>query len=141
VLNPQRSNRVGPQVVIDGPAAGAVVDVSSATSFRFGARGTPTSAVLAGWAADLDSQSDTGVDTVHVWAYPLTGAAPIWIGAAAYGGARPDVAEVYGARFKDTGYSIRLQGLEPGTYDIAVFAYSTVKGGFVPARVVRVSVR
>ena len=104
--------------------------------------------VLAGWAADLDSTVDRGVDTVHVWAYPATpstgsgqAADPIWIGAATYGGARPDVAAVYGDRFLKTGYGLTVQGLAPGTYDLAVFAYSTVTGGFVPAKTVRVTVR
>ena len=60
---------------------------------------------------------------------------------AAIGGTRPDVAAVYGDRFERSGYGIRLQGLEPGGYDIAVFAYSTVTGGFVPAKVVRLTVR
>jgi hypothetical protein len=85
------------------------------------------------------------VDAVHVWAYPVAAdgvpANPIWIGAAAYGGARPDVAAIYGARFRDSGYGIIVRGLAPGTYDIAVFGYSTVVGGFVPAKTVRVTVR
>jgi hypothetical protein len=34
-----------------------------------------------------------------------------------------------------------VQNLEPGTYDIAVFAWSTVTQGFVPAKVVRVTVK
>jgi hypothetical protein len=32
-------------------------------------------------------------------------------------------------------------GLEPGNYDLAVFGYSMVTGGFVPATVIRVTVR
>jgi len=118
VINPKGSNRVGPQVVID--TAGGI---------------------LAGWAADLDSTIDTGVDTAHVWAYPVDGADPTFIGVASYGGLRPDVAAVYGERFANSGYGIRVQGLPPGTYDLAVFAYSTVRGGFVPARTVRVTLR
>ena len=31
--------------------------------------------------------------------------------------------------------------LAPGTYDLAVFAYSTVRNGFAPAKTVRVQVR
>ena len=127
VLNPMRSHRVGPQTIIDVPAT------ASAEVGR--------SFVLAGWAADLDSTVERGVDTVLVWAYPAGGADPIWIGAAAYGGARPDVAAINGGRFLQTGYGIRVQGLAPGTYDLAVFAYSTVRDGFVPARTVRVTVR
>ena len=66
---------------------------------------------------------------------------PVFLGPAVYGGARPDVAAVYGDRFTDTGYGLIVQGLAPGTYDVAVFAYSTVRGDFAPAKVVRVTVR
>jgi hypothetical protein len=34
-----------------------------------------------------------------------------------------------------------VQGLAPGAYDLAVFAYSTVVGDFTAARIVRVIVR
>ncbi len=127
VLNPKGSNRVGPQVVIDLPSANGD---ASASSF-----------IVAGWAADLDSTIDGGVDTVHVWAYPASGAAPIFIGEAAIGGSRPDVAAVFGERFGKSGYGIEVKGLPAGTYDIAVFAYSTVTDGFVPAKTVRVRIR
>lgn len=100
-----------------------------------------SSFVLAGWAADLDSTSDRGVDAVHVWAYPATREDPIWIGEANYGSVRADVAEIYGARFTNTGYGITVQGLRPGTYDLAVFAFSTIRGGFAPAKTLRVTVR
>jgi hypothetical protein len=126
VLNPKGSNRVGPQVIIDTPGA------STGVSDGF---------IVAGWAADLDSASDVGVDAVHVWAYPASGGDPTFIGPAAVGGTRPDVAAVYGDRFAKSGYGIRVKGLAPGTYNIAVFAYSTVTGGFVPAKTVRVTVR
>lgn len=120
VLNPKGSGRVGPQTVID------IAD----------------GRIVAGWAADLDAQVDAGVDTVHVWAYPADGSNPIFVGAAEYGGARPDVAGIYGERFTKTGYGISIQGrLAPGTYDLAVFAYSTVRGRFVPAKVTRVTIR
>jgi hypothetical protein len=58
-----------------------------------------------------------------------------------YGGARPDVGAVYGDRFAGSGYGIHVTGLPPGTYDIAVFAFSTVVNDFTPARVVRVVVQ
>jgi hypothetical protein len=138
VLSPQGRNRVGPQVIIDGPSAKGRPAVVGRTFF------------LGGWAADLDSPVDGGVDTVHVWAYPVDTTdgsglrgrtAPIFLGAAIYGGGRPDVAEIYGERFKDTGYGMMVSNLAPGTYDLAVFAYSTVTNGFAPARIVRVVVR
>jgi hypothetical protein len=118
VLNPKGSNHVGPQIVVD--IAGPVV---------------------AGWAADLDSPVDRGIDLIHVWAYPAGGGHPVFVGEAAYGGERPDVAAVHGERFRATGYGIRVRGLEPGTYDLAIFAWSSSKHGWLPAKVVRVEVQ
>ena len=66
--------------------------------------------------------------------------APVFVGVAAYGGARPDVAAIYGERFLKSGYGLRVEGLAPGTYDLAVFAYSTVTRGFAPAKIVRVRI-
>ena len=133
MLHPKGSNRVGPQVIVDAPS-GHASGVSVVNRAFF----------LAGWAADLDSGIDRGVDTVHVWAYPVNDRgereAPSFLGAAIYGTARPDVAAVYGDRFGDTGYGM-IARLEPGVYDVAVFAFSTVRGNFAPAKVVRVVVR
>jgi hypothetical protein len=129
VINPKGSNRLGPQVVIDVPAADA----------RESSGARPL--LIAGWAIDTDADSGTGVDTVHVWAYPGDGGDPLFLGAAAYGGRRPDVGAIYGTRFRDSGYGLLTTALAPGTYDLAVFAWSTVTGDFVPARVVRVTVR
>jgi Tol biopolymer transport system component len=133
ILNPKGSNRVGPQTIIDAPGPGRRV-------FRAG-----EAFYLGGWAADLDSTSGTGVDTVHVWAYPVDALDraldPIFLGAATYGGARPDVGAVYGSRFASSGYGVTVDTLLPGTYDIAVFAYSTVMNDFTPAKVVQVTVR
>ena len=130
VINPKGSGRIGPQVIVDGPANGSIVAPSFAIS---------------GWAADLDSQVDRGVDTVHVWAYPVsregTREEPAFLGAATVGLARPDVRAVHGDRFEASGYHLSIDRLAPGTYDLAVFAYSTVRGGFAPASVVRVTVR
>jgi photosystem II stability/assembly factor-like uncharacterized protein len=135
VLNPKGSNRTGTQTIVDlpAPAQGRGPIVVGGAFF------------LAGWAADLDSTQDRGVDTVHVWAYPVSEAGgreqPSFLGAATYGGARPDVAAVYGDRFTNSGYGMVVSGLAPGTYDVAVFAFSTVVGNFAPATVVRVVVR
>ena len=133
VLNPKGSNRVGPQTIIDVPAASSNGVATVGSSF-----------FLSGWAADLDSTWDRGVDTVHVWAYPVneTGQReqPFFLGVAAEG-PRPDVAAIYGDRFVDSGYGLVVQGLSSGIYDVAVFAHSTVRGDFAPAAVVRVRVR
>ena len=130
VLHPKGSNRVGPQTVIDRPGDRRVVDQPF---------------VVAGWAADLDAPSDTGVSAIHVWAYPVDNAgrrqAPIFLGTADYGGARPDVAAIFGYRVEHSAYGLVAGGLAPGTYDLAVFAFSTVTGTFTPAKVVRVVIR
>jgi hypothetical protein len=129
VLNPKGSGRVGPQIVIDTPSGGS----------RFLAANQPFA--VAGWAADLDDDQRTGVDAVHVWAYPVGGGDPIFVGLAALGGTRPDVAAVYGPRFAKSGYGVTGTGLPAGDYDLAVFAWSNVRQGFVPAKTVRVTVR
>jgi hypothetical protein len=126
ILQPKGSHLVGPQVVIDVPRSQQDV----AQPF-----------VLAGWAADLHAASGTGIATLHVWAYPLTGGPPVFLGATAYGGARPDVAALQGRQFEVSGFELAVQGLTPGNYDLAVFAWSTERAAFVAARTVRVTVR
>jgi hypothetical protein len=51
------------------------------------------------------------------------------------------VAAIFGPQFTKSGYGLIVDSLSPGTYDLAVFAWSTVQGRFVPAKVVRVTVR
>jgi hypothetical protein len=126
VLNQKRSGYVGPQVVIDIPSSQQDV-------------GQPFT--VAGWAIDPAAVAGTGVARLDVWAYPLTGGDPIFVGTTAYGGARPDVAALFGDRFRDSGYGLTVSGLTPGNYDLAVFAWSTAQNTFMPAKVVRVTVR
>ena len=97
--------------------------------------------LLAGWAADLDAPAGTGIATLHVWAYPATGGAPVFLGTPALGGVRPDVAAVHGDQFRSAGFAITLQGLTPGTYDLAVFPWSQVSGTFAPPKILHVTVR
>jgi Tol biopolymer transport system component len=121
ILHPKGRGSVGPQVVIDAPRANAVVNAPF---------------MVGGWAVDLDATEDTGVSTLHAWAFPASGGAPIFLGATAYGGARPDVAAVHGHQFKDSGFSLIIQALPAGDYDLALFAWSTETMGFVaPKRV------
>ena len=126
LLQPKGSGAVGPQVMIDVPAAQQTVDQPF---------------MLAGWAADLRASSGTGIATLHAWAYPVTGGAPLFLGATAYGGVRPDVAAVHGSQFRESGFGMIVQGLPAGTYDLAVFAWSNVTGAFAPPNVVHVTVR
>jgi hypothetical protein len=95
---------------------------------------------VAGWAIDRGSSSGPGIDAIHVYAWPVSGAAPIFIGAANYGIARPDVAGAFGgSQFTASGFSILATGIPPGTYDLAVYARSTLSGKF-DGRVSRINV-
>jgi hypothetical protein len=126
VIAPKSSGLVGPQVVIDTPRQQQDV---------------PQPFLIGGWAADLSAGRGTGISSLHLWAYPLQGGAPIFLGAASYGSARPDVAAVHGDEFRESGFGLIVSGLVHGNYDIAVFPWSIDVGNFLPATVVRVTVR
>jgi CSLREA domain-containing protein len=96
--------------------------------------------VVAGWAIDQAATKGTGIDTVHVWAYPTTGAPPIFLGEAPYGDRRPDIGALFGEQFAGAAYRIATDGLAPGSYDIVVYPHSSVTGDFQGATVVRVTV-
>lgn len=83
---------------------------------------------LGGWAIDARG-AGTGVDTVHVWAWPASGGNPIFCGAS-YNGPRPDVGAVYGARFTNSGYTLSIRDLPTGTYTFVAYAHSTFSGLF-----------
>jgi hypothetical protein len=113
-------------LAVDIPASGAVV-------------GRPF--LLAGWAIDASASTGTGIDTIHVWAFPLAGGAPMFVGVPALGGPRPDVGAYFGnSRFTPSGYNM-LVTLPPGPYDLSVYAHSVVTGTFNAWQVVRVSVQ
>ncbi|MEP6593620.1 MAG: hypothetical protein ABJC51_08000, partial [Acidobacteriota bacterium] len=114
-----------PRMSIDLPRTGSTV----ANTFSVG-----------GWALDLGSPSGTGIDSVQVWAYPSTGGAPTFVGVASLGVSRPDVGAAFGStRFGPSGYS--LSGTLPGgTYDVIVYAHSTVSYSFNNSQSVRVTV-
>jgi hypothetical protein len=76
-----------------------------------------------------------------VWAYPATGGTPLFLGTAALGGVRPDVAAIHGDQFRSAGFTFTAQGLTPGTYDLVVFPWRHVSGGFAVPKTVHVTVR
>ncbi|OFW08773.1 MAG: hypothetical protein A3H96_04845 [Acidobacteria bacterium RIFCSPLOWO2_02_FULL_67_36] len=96
---------------------------------------------VAGWAIDLDSAAGTGVDAIHVWAFPVGGGSPVFLGVAGYGGVRGDVGAIFGSRFTNSGYNLVVSSLPAGTYQIAVYAHSAVTGTFNQARAVTVTVQ
>lgn len=115
-----------PTIFLDTPTAGATV-------------GRPFT--LAGWALDSGALSGTGIDTIHVWAYPVSGGAAQWVGAANYGSARPDVGAYFGTQFTPSGFSLAAATLPAGTYNVALFPHSTLSGAFSAPLVVPVTVR
>ena len=89
---------------------------------------------------DLGAASGTGVDVVQVWAYPHSGAAPIFVGTAAYGGERPDVAAAYGSRFRYSGFTLTSAPLPRGSYTLVAYARSSTTRQFTNAVTVNVTI-
>jgi len=95
--------------------------------------------VVGGWAVDTAAASGAGVDAIHVWAYPTSGAAPVFVGAGTVGGARPDIGAWLGPQFGHAGFTV-TGTLAPGTYTLVVFAHSAVTGTFNNVQVITIRV-
>ena len=96
--------------------------------------------LVAGWAIDRAAATGTGVDAVHVWAFPAGGGAPLFVGAADYGRPRPDVGAIYGARFTNSGFAMEATGLMPGRYTLVAYAHGTETHTFSRSRAAEVTV-
>jgi subtilisin family serine protease len=107
-----------PAMSLDGPANNSTIQQPFITG---------------GWAVDLGAPSGTGVDAIHVWAFPVvngvTGAGQ-FVAAAQLGGTRPDVAAVFGNQFAKAGFNFLMTGLSPGQYYVGVYVHSSVTGTF-----------
>ena len=115
------------QMFVDTPTDGAIVD-------------GPTT--IAGWALDPHAWTGAGIDAVHVWATRQdVGTAAQFLGAAQLNVSRPDVAAAFGGQFANAGYSLVAPTLDPGVYDLTIYAHSARKGQWEDARTVRVTVR
>lgn len=96
----------------------------------------------AGWAVDLGALTGSGVDALHVWATRVSDGRSTLVTRATVGLARPDVAAAFGrSQFGSAGFSFVIQGLAPGTYDLGVYARSTVSGTFNQVRFARITVQ
>ena len=97
--------------------------------------------VIDGWALDQAAASGSGVDAVHIWAYPNpgSGAAPKFVGEAAFVD-RPDVAAAYGDRYLHAGFELTTSNLSPGPWLVVAYARSTVSGSFDVQRTVTFTV-
>jgi len=106
----------GPQLAVDTPTNNASV---------------PASFAVNGWAIDLTAPSGTGVNAVHVWAYPVLGGSPLFVGAAQLGITRADVANAFGARALSSGFTVPATlPLPKGSWVLHIFARSTATGTF-----------
>jgi hypothetical protein len=113
------------RMMVDVPLAG----VQSSGSF-----------VFAGWALALDAPSVPGIQAVHVWAYPVGGGAPTFLGAATLGGVRPDVGAVFGPGYETSGYGLIVNNLPSGTWDISAYPLADGTSTFGAPRTVRVTI-
>ena len=107
-----------PQMSLDGPTAGQQVSQPFVTG---------------GWAIDLGATSGTGVDAIHVWAFPVVNSVVgegRFVDQATLNGGRPDVAAAYGSQFQNSGFNFLMTGLTPGEYIIGVYVHSGVSGQF-----------
>jgi hypothetical protein len=91
---------------------------------------------ISGFAVDLDARIGTGVDKVHIWAFPDDGG-PIsfssgtFLGSAVMGIDRQDIADLYGAQFEPSGFALTsYKRLPTGNYIFTAYAHSTVTGTF-----------
>jgi hypothetical protein len=131
---------------VQGPAASPIqVQLVGVMSIDLPAQGTGVVQpfVVAGWAVDLGGSAGSGVDYVHVYAFPNwgSGQAPIFLGEAETGGARPDVGSIFGGRYTQSGYALTVSGLAPGPYRIAIYARDMLTRRFNMSRMVDVEVR
>jgi hypothetical protein len=116
-----------PRMWVDLPAQNSVIPGSSV--------------VIAGWALDLGAAQGTGVDTLHIYAYPKATNLPVFLGTAVLGDQRPDVGGFFGqGRFNGSGFHL-ITTLAPGDYTIVVYSHSVVANDFNAAQAVAVTVR
>jgi hypothetical protein len=116
-----------PLMWVDAPTSGEVI--------------TGRIVTVVGWAVDRAAAAGPGVDQVHVWAYPADGSAPLLVGISTAPTLRPDVAAFVG-RSSAAPCGFAVSGtLLPGSYQLVVFAHSTVTGTFNNVRVVPITVK
>jgi len=98
--------------------------------------------LIGGWAIDTGAPTGTGIDAVHVWAYPVAPAtgSPVFVGAATFGD-RSDIASIFGEQFRHSGFNVTADSSLAGVWDLVVFARSSVSGQFDAMQVIRVTVR
>ena len=67
--------------------------------------------------------------------------APRYLGQAIVNRSRPDVAQVFGAQFAQSGWQMTAPTLPAGGYRMIAYGHSTVAGAFTTAAVATVTIR
>lgn len=118
-------------VVVDAPSNNSSASASSPL-------------FIGGWAVDRSALNNSGIDTIHIYAYPTAGGPPVFLGVPSLNGHRPDVGAYLGPQFAYSGYGLVTDVLmgSPGTYDIVLYGHSSETGQFSYSRVglVRVNI-
>jgi hypothetical protein len=80
---------------------------------------------------------------VHVWAQRLdvANAAPVFVGEADLGGARPDVAAAFGAQFNTAGFNLVGGPLPAGRYAVTAYAWNRRTARWEDARTTTLTAR
>jgi hypothetical protein len=94
---------------------------------------------VSGWAIDIRADAGTGIDAVHVWAFPMSGGAATFLGIASIGGARPDIAALFGSQFTNAGFDLTAT-LPDGRYLIVAYGHKASTGQFDLADLVQVTI-
>ena len=100
-----------------------------------------SSFAVAGWALDAGAAAGIGVDTVHVWAFPTSGAARNLprrrVGRASP--VRTSRAYLGDGRFTPSGFGLSAT-LPPGVYDVRAYAFSPSPARFNNSATTRITV-
>jgi FG-GAP-like repeat/FG-GAP repeat len=96
---------------------------------------------IGGWVGIGGAIVNNGVDAIHAWAVPVGGGSPIFVGATTTTNVpRPDVAAIFGGTFALSGFNVMAGPLPSGTYDLFVYAHSSISGTWAARRIVRITV-
>lgn len=79
---------------------------------------------VTGWALDASARTDTGVDSVAIYAGEIE--LGRWLADAEYGSERSDVEQRFGVRFAPAGYAVNLADLAGGRQELSIYAHTTV---------------
>ncbi len=78
----------------------------------------------------MSALGKTGVDYVHVWAFPSGGGDPVWVGWTYLNATRSDVSAILGNQYLQSGYELYAATIPTGTYSLVAYAHSSVTNSF-----------